>query len=102
MAYFHGAGFALGSISSHDTICCRLAVAAPAVVVSVDYRLAPEHPYPVRDEGEEYAARFRHHGVKVESTRYDGMTHGFYGMDVVTETAGEAGNQVAEFVGHLR
>ncbi len=44
--YFHGGGFVLDDIDSHDNLCRALANALPAVVVSVDYRLAPEHTYP--------------------------------------------------------
>jgi acetyl esterase len=44
--FFHGGGFVAGSIASHDNVCRELAGVAGAVVVSVDYRLAPEHPYP--------------------------------------------------------
>jgi acetyl esterase len=47
VVYAHGGGFALGGIASCDHICRRLAVEANAVVVSVEYRLAPEHRYPV-------------------------------------------------------
>jgi acetyl esterase len=46
IAYFHGGGWALGSIDSFDTVCRALANAACAIVVSVGYRLAPEHPFP--------------------------------------------------------
>jgi acetyl esterase/lipase len=46
VVYFHGGGFVLGSLDSHDGICRGLAVGAEAIVVSVDYRLAPEHRYP--------------------------------------------------------
>ena len=45
--YLHGGGFSLGGINSCDHLCRRLAVEAGAVVVSVEYRLAPEHKYPV-------------------------------------------------------
>lgn len=46
VVYFHGGGFVIGDIATHDTICQRLAAGVPAVVVSVDYRLAPEHRFP--------------------------------------------------------
>jgi acetyl esterase len=44
--YFHGGGFVLGSIRSHDGECRVMALRTGAIVVSVDYRLAPEHPFP--------------------------------------------------------
>lgn len=44
--YLHGGGWALGGLDTLDHVCRRMAVEAGAVVVSVDYRLAPEHPYP--------------------------------------------------------
>jgi acetyl esterase len=46
IAYFHGGGWVIGDLDSHDETCRRLAVGANAVVVSVDYRRAPETPYP--------------------------------------------------------
>ena len=47
LLYLHGGGFMLGSVESHDTLCRLLAREADAAVVSVDYRLAPEHRFPV-------------------------------------------------------
>ncbi|OBC00043.1 lipase [Mycobacterium sp. 852013-50091_SCH5140682] len=44
--YFHGGGFVLCDLDSHDSCCRRLSNGIGAVVVSVEYRLAPEHPYP--------------------------------------------------------
>ena len=44
--YFHGGGYVAGSIDTHDRMTRRLANGTNSQVVSVDYRLAPEHPYP--------------------------------------------------------
>ncbi len=46
IVYFHGGGWTLGTLDSIDTVCRRFASAADSVVISVDYRLAPEHPFP--------------------------------------------------------
>jgi acetyl esterase len=46
LVFFHGGGFILGSIDGYDPMCQRLAAVSGLRVVSVDYRLAPEHPFP--------------------------------------------------------
>lgn len=46
IVFFHGGGWVIGSIETHDDTCRRLANACAAVVVSIDYRLAPESPFP--------------------------------------------------------
>ena len=46
LVYFHGGGWAVGSVATHDGYCRALCNAAGVAIVSVDYRLAPEHPFP--------------------------------------------------------
>jgi acetyl esterase len=46
LIYFHGGGFVFCNLDTHDTVCRALAKESGAVVISVDYRLAPEHKFP--------------------------------------------------------
>jgi acetyl esterase len=50
VVYFHGGGWCIGNITSHDGVCRKLAQASGLTVVSVDYRLAPEHSFPCAAE----------------------------------------------------
>lgn len=55
LVYFHGGGFVIGNIESHDNVCRRLANDGQCAVISVDYRLAPEHHFPAAAD-DAYAA----------------------------------------------
>jgi acetyl esterase len=46
LVYFHGGGFTVGSIETHDSLCRQLVVLSGVAVLSVGYRLAPEHKFP--------------------------------------------------------
>jgi acetyl esterase len=50
LVWFHGGGWTIGSLDSHDRLCRTLAARCGCALVSVDYRLAPEHPYPAAVE----------------------------------------------------
>jgi acetyl esterase len=78
--YFFGGGFVAGSLRTSDSICRALATMTPCVVVSVDYRLAPEHPFPaalddcnaavrwVAEHGSEFGADSRRLAVAGDSS----------------------------------
>ncbi|GAA0538377.1 alpha/beta hydrolase [Halorubrum ejinorense] len=55
VVFFHGGGFVLGSVETHDWLCRHLTRESGCAVLSVEYRLAPEHPFPAAVE-DAYAA----------------------------------------------
>lgn len=57
LVFLHGGGWILGDLETHDALCRILAVRSDAVVISVDYRLAPEHLFPAAVEDCEWAWR---------------------------------------------
>ena len=58
LVYYHGGGFVIGNIETHDSTCRRLANKSRCQVISIDYRLAPEHPFPAPVD--DALAAFRH------------------------------------------
>lgn len=58
MVFFHGGGFVIGDIDTHEPYCAEAARQLDMPVISVDYRLAPEHPFPAAPEDCEAAARW--------------------------------------------
>jgi acetyl esterase len=50
IVYYHGGGFAIGGLDESEHECRRYAASVPAVVVAIEYRKTPEHPYPAPDE----------------------------------------------------
>ena len=58
VAYAHGGGWVMGSLDGFDPVCRALANASGAVVASIDYRLAPEHPFPAARDDVHAAVRW--------------------------------------------
>ena len=60
LVYFHGGGWVIGDLESHDNVCRSLANRSGHAVLSVDYRLAPEHPFPAALGDSIQATRWAH------------------------------------------
>ena len=58
IVFFHGGGFVIGDLDSYASLCSEIAAETGLPVVSVDYRLAPEHPFPAAPDDCEAAARW--------------------------------------------
>lgn len=96
LIYFHGGGWVVGSIESHDRLCRALASASGFAVISVEYRLAPEHKYPAAVEDAEAAYRYVRAfadklGVDSESIFLGGDSAGGNLSAVVSQRARDAG-----------
>jgi acetyl esterase len=72
LVYYHGGGWVIGDLDTHDGVCRFLAAVAGVAVLAVDYRLAPEHPFPaaVEDAWDALSwAAVNAHGLGVDPTR---------------------------------
>ncbi len=58
MVFFHGGGFVIGDLATHEPYCAEVARQLDMPVISIDYRLAPEHPFPAAPEDCEAATRW--------------------------------------------
>lgn len=56
--FFHGGGFVIGDLDTHNSLCTELSAELDLPVLAVDYRLAPEHPFPAAPDDGEAAARW--------------------------------------------
>lgn len=65
LVYYHGGGWVIGDLDSHDAICRSLCNRMGHAVLSVDYRLAPEHPYPAAVEDALCSLRWAHDNAAV-------------------------------------
>jgi acetyl esterase len=58
VVFYHGGGFAIGDLDTHAPMCAEIARRLDLPVIAVDYRLAPEHPWPAAPDDAEAAARW--------------------------------------------
>lgn len=90
VAFFHGGGFVIGDLETHDNMCRELCRGSNAVVVSVEYRLAPEHPFPAAVDDAVAATKW----VIAHATELGGT-------DTVAVAGDSAGGNLAAVVSQL-
>ena len=99
LVYFHGGGWVLCGLDTHDGVCRRLANRARCIILSVDYRLAPEHPFPAAvDDSVSASTWFMQHadelGVDPARVAVGGDSAGGNLAAVVARRACDAGQPV--------
>ena len=73
LVYFHGGGWVIGDLDTHDVLCRELADEGRCVVVAVDYRLGPEHRFPAAPDDALAASRWLHRqagGLGLDAARF--------------------------------
>jgi acetyl esterase len=95
LLYFHGGGYCVGSLDSHDSLCRAIAALTPCYVLNVAYRLAPEHPFPtaVHDSQDAYEwllANGTGLGIDTKRVAVGGDSAGGTLATVITITARES------------
>lgn len=100
LVFFHGGGWVIGNLDSHDVVCRTLADAGELIVVSVDYRLAPEHRFPAAVEDavastEWISSNAQSLGVDAAQLFVGGDSAGGNLASVVAIHAREAGPKIA-------
>src|SRR5580693_2109260 len=81
LVFFHGGGWVIGDLDSHDVVCRKLADQGELIVVSVDYRLAPEHKFPAAVDDAIAATKWiaehaKQHGIDVSRLMVGGDSAG--------------------------
>ncbi|PSO17309.1 alpha/beta hydrolase [Bradyrhizobium sp. MOS003] len=96
LVFFHGGGWVIGDLDSHDVVCRQLADAGALIVISVDYRLAPEHKFPAATDDaiaatQWIAANARELGIDASRLSIGGDSAGGNLTAVVALAARDAG-----------
>lgn len=102
LVYYHGGGFVFGDLDSHDALCRRLAHYGDVRVIAVNYRLAPEHPFPAAVEDAiaafcDIAARAEEFGVDISRMAVGGDSAGANLSTVTARHAAQADGPAPKF-----